>query len=307
MNNFFISRDRCPCCESSEFLELSRASYVQAPLRDYLVSFYSPQGGVEFDYLEDQDWILVKCLGCELIYQREIPNEFLMHKLYDEWINPKKEFVLHEENKTIDCFAELGWETYRIVKTFGRPPQQVHCLDFSMGWGHWCRIAAAFGCTVHGTEFGAARAAHAKETGVNVIDYNEIPGFRYDYIRAEQVFEHLPNPRQTLAYLTRSLNEGGVLMIGVPNGGDIMERLKTPDWRALKGTSGSLNAVAPLEHINCFNRSSLLRLTGELGLVPFEIPSSGFSQRAKGILRPYWHRLLGRQTGEALPRLFKMG
>ncbi len=301
MNDYFTARRKCPCCRSSVCNELYRAPYCSDPMREYLISFYSPQGGVEFEYLQDQDYVLVECADCGLVYQREIPNDFLMRKLYEEWIDPKKCFDLYERTRGIRYFRHLSSEIVRIVSIFDRPPMNLKFLDFSMGWGHWCRIAQSFGCTVHGTEFSQARIDYAKSKGVTVIDYSEIANHRYDFINTEQVFEHLPDIRTPLNYLKGSLKPNGILKINVPNGWDIKQRLKKCDWTAPKGSKDSLNLIAPLEHINCFNHSSLVVLAQGAGLVPVYThvkgaaskQSRGFKETAKAILRPYLHRLKG--------------
>jgi 2-polyprenyl-3-methyl-5-hydroxy-6-metoxy-1,4-benzoquinol methylase len=299
MNEYFTVRQECPCCGSNVCDELYRASYCEDPIREYLISFYSPQGKVEFEYLQDQDYVLVECAHCGLVYQREIPNDFLMRKLYEEWIDPKKCFDLYERTRGIRYFKNLGSEIVRIVSIFDQPPMSLKFLDFSMGWGHWCRVAMSFGCTVHGTEFSQARIDYAKSKGVTVIDYSEIANHRYDFINTEQVFEHLPDIRNTINHLKESLKPNGILKINVPDGWDVKKRLKKGDWTAPKGSKDSLNLVAPLEHINCFNHSSLVILARGVGLVPVNThmkgsisrKSGGFMKTAKAILRPYLRRL----------------
>ena len=307
MNNYFIERSKCPCCESSKYTILCRASYTEVPLRDYLVSFYSSQGAIDLEYLEEQDYVLVECLECALIYQQEIPGEFLLHKLYEEWIDPQKVFELVEKRRTIGYFVGLIAEVISVMRQFDHPPMQLQFLDFGMGWGHWCRTAQAFGCTVYGTELSVARIEYAKQAGVRIIDYEEISKQKFDFINTEQVFEHLSEPRETLAYLKQSLKADGILKISVPNGEDIKQRLKKWDWYAPKYSAWSLNPVAPLEHINCFNRDSLIYLARECGLTPIEVPSviiqtysDGFLHTIKTILRPYWPRLRGTQRSNCI-------
>ncbi|MCI5151173.1 MAG: hypothetical protein D3916_17625, partial [Candidatus Electrothrix sp. MAN1_4] len=116
MNEYFTAREECPNCGSSNGSELCRTPYNTAPLRDYLISFYSPQGAVEFKYLKDQDYILIECVNCSLINQREIPNGFLMKKIYGEWIAPNKCFNLFEKSRKIDYFSRLSSEIIGIVE-----------------------------------------------------------------------------------------------------------------------------------------------------------------------------------------------
>lgn len=301
MNKFFVLRRECPCCESTAGSEICRVPYTSDQIRDYLVSFYSRQGGVEFEYLQKQDYVLLECTKCGLIYQSEIPNDFLMRKLYEEWIDPQKSFDINWRKRPIDYFSVLSSEIIRIIRLLDRPPMDLKFLDFSMGWGYWCRIAQSFGCTVHGTEYSQPRIDYARSQGVKVIDHTEIGSHQYDFINTEQVFEHLPEIRSTLTYLKNSLKPNGVLKISVPNGWDIKDRLKTWNWSAPKDNPDSLNPVAPLEHVNCFNHSSLIGFAKGSGLYPINtVAKDSESHRSrnvietvKAILRPCWHRLKG--------------
>lgn len=307
MNNYFIERSKCPSCESSKYTVLRRSPYTEAALGDYLVSFYSAQGSIELEFLEGQDYVLAECLGCGLIFQQEIPGEFLMHKLYEEWIDPQIVFELVEKRRTIGYYAGLIAEVISIIKRFNHQPMQLQFLDFGMGWGHWCRVAQAFGCTVYGTELSEARIEYAKQAGVRVINYEDISRLKFDFINTEQVFEHLPEPRETLAHLKQSLKADGILKMSVPNGDDIKRRLAKWDWYAPKDSAWSLNPVAPLEHINCFNKDALICLARECGLKPVKVPpvnlqlfSDGYLHQIKTILRLYWPRLRDIQMSNSI-------
>jgi 2-polyprenyl-3-methyl-5-hydroxy-6-metoxy-1,4-benzoquinol methylase len=295
---------------------MCRESYTENLLRDYLVSFYSPQGGVEFQYLQDQDYILIECKKCELIYQKEIPNDLLMQKLYEEWIDPAKAFELFEKNRSIEYFSEISSEIIEVVSYFGQPPSQLDFLDFSMGWGNWCRVAQAFGCRVHGTEFSTARVDYAKRTGIEVVLFDELSKFKYDFINTEQIFEHLPDPQETISYLKECLKKDGILKISVPNGWDVKERLGRWNWEAPKGTPDSLSPVAPLEHVNCFNNKSLVAFARNSGFDIVEIsetssrnPTQNIPKKdaIKAMIRPHYRRLkeLIRPTPKA-PRSTKL-
>lgn len=306
MNSYFIERRHCPCCQSLRGKELCCIPYTQSPLRDYLLSFYSPQGKVEFEYLKEQNYYLIQCINCGLIYQREIPCQFLMHKLYEEWIDPQKVFDLVEKKRSIGYFSRLSAEIMSIIRMFDSPTMQLKFLDFSMGWGHWCKMAQAFRCEVHGTEFSSARIAYAKQQGVHVVEYENLPNSYYDFINANQVFEHLPNPMQTLSHLSKKLAQGGILKISVPYAEDIINRLDKWDWYAPKGSADSLNPVAPLEHINCFSRALLIHLAKAHQLVPisihqvtYQLQPDSFKEIVKACLRPIWYQLRGHQKLES--------
>src|SRR5574341_979905 len=91
-NPCFVRREECPACASGNFRTIYQSQYDRYPIKDYLVDFYSPQGMVEFEYLEGANYVLCECDVCGLIFQRDIPNESLMKKLYEYWLNPQKGF-----------------------------------------------------------------------------------------------------------------------------------------------------------------------------------------------------------------------
>ena len=78
------------------------------------------------------------------------------------------------------------------------------------------------------------------------------------------------------------------------------------DWKAKKGTKNSLNDVAPLEHIQCFTRSSLILMAKKAGMSEITIPlirqwnsSSGWFQPktfVRNLLIPLYRNLLKKQN-----------
>lgn len=285
MNKFFVRRKQCPVCKNDQTDELCRVLYTEDPIRSFLVSFYEPQGGVEFEYLEDQEYILHECERCGLVFQREIPNDFLMRKLYEEWIHPEKCFEKHERNRPVSYFEALSREVSRVIRMLDRPPRALKFLDYSMGWGNWCRVAQGFGCEVHGTEFSKPRIDYAMENGVQAISREEADKNKYDFINTEQVFEHLPDPHETLQWLVGRLAPRGILKISVPNGWDIKRRIQKWDWKAPKGAPDSLGVVCPMEHINCFNHFTLLSMASKCGLVCVDRPDQLESRRRLASLK----------------------
>ena len=296
-NDHFITRKACPCCGASGGAVLLDRPFCEAPIRGYLEEFYGPQGGVEFDWLQGAHYTLVECPECGMIYQKHIGDDATMERLYDRWIDPLKAFAIYDGVHPPAHFIELGRQIGNVLEVLGKNPREVSCLDFGMGWGHWCRVARGFGCQVWGTELSTARIASAKEQGLRVLPWDEIPKMQFDLINTEQVFEHLPDPHETLVYLAAALRPGGLIRISVPDGWDIKRRLRVGDWHAAKGSRNSLNPVAPLEHINCFNHDTIVRLAKRAGLVERVVPehfATTLVDGIKGLVRPLAYRLTGR-------------
>jgi 2-polyprenyl-3-methyl-5-hydroxy-6-metoxy-1,4-benzoquinol methylase len=262
----FVTRDACPACKSKLLDEIYRLDYTSAVMVKYLDSFYGPQGkGVEHDYLKGGNYILKKCQKCKTVFQAEIFGEFLMGKLYGEWIDP--DLALARANGYDSGFYfNYANELMLILSYLSKKPNQLNFLDFGMGWGKWCLMAKAFGCNVVGVELSEHRKRHAKSQAIEVIDLGHIKNRTFDFINTEQVLEHIANPLDTLTELVLALKEDGIIKVSVPNGNTVDKLLKIMDWNATKGSANSLNVVAPFEHINCFNFDAVVRMGGLCGL-----------------------------------------
>jgi 2-polyprenyl-3-methyl-5-hydroxy-6-metoxy-1,4-benzoquinol methylase len=314
INPWFERRKECPACASDIFRTLYQSQYDEPPVKEYLIDFYSPQGMVEFEYLSGATYILCECNVCGLIFQRDIPNETLMERLYEHWIDPKKVFSQHhkkvfsqhQKKDDLGYYSFYAQEIMQIISYFGREPSSLCFFDFGMGWGKWALMAKAFGCDSFGTELSLERVEYARSNGIKVIKWDEIPQHRFDFINTEQVFEHIPEPLQTLRYLKTALKSNGILKVSVPTANNIHRRLKKMDWKAPKGSKNSLNPVAPLEHINCFRRASLVKMASEAEMEEVFIPAivqyrytthwSGLKRIAKNIFLPIYRNLLKKQN-----------
>lgn len=305
-NPWFERRKECPACASGRFRTIYQSQYDEPPVKDYLADFYSPQGMVEFEYLNGATYILCECDVCGLIFQRDILNETMMEKLYEHWIDPKKAFSQHQKQDDLGYYSYYAQEIMQIISYFRKEPSSLCFFDFGMGWGKWALMAKAFGCDSYGTELSLERVEYAKSNGIKVIIWEEIPQHRFDFINTEQVFEHLPEPLQTLRHLKTALKPDGILKVSVPSANNIQRRLKIMDWKAPKGSKNSLNPVAPLEHINCFRKASLVKMASEAEMEEVFIPVivqyrhmtnwSGPKRIAKNIFLPIYRNLLKKQN-----------
>ena len=270
---YFVERDCCPVCRSKKRETLYSCGFLESPVNDYLDAFYDPQGGVEFEYLDGGRYVLMECSECDLIYQWQILNPLLMGKLYEEWIDPQRAFDLYSQKQNVDYYSKYALEILLTIAYLGKMPARLKFLDFGMGWGYWCRTAQGLGCNALGMDISAARIAHSQSQGIKAITWDELHDHQFDFINTEQVFEHISQPLETLNILKEALAPGGLIKISVPNGNDIKRSLEILDWTAPKGTKNSLNAVSPLEHINCFQHQTIIRLAANAGLGLVRFPA----------------------------------
>jgi 2-polyprenyl-3-methyl-5-hydroxy-6-metoxy-1,4-benzoquinol methylase len=306
IGTWFNRRIACPACTSDRFKTIYQSQYDRSPIRDYLVDFYSPQGTVEFEYLNGATYILCECEECNLVFQQDIPNENFMERLYEHWIDPKLVFIQNQQHEYLEYYSDYAQEIMQIIGYFRQKPSSLSFFDFGMGWAKWSIMAKAFGCDSYGTELSLERIKYAESNGIKIIKFDEIPNNKFDFINTEQVFEHIPKPLQTLCHLKTALKPNGILKISVPPGNDIQRLLKIMDWTAPKGSKNSLNPVAPLEHINCFRRSSIIKMASEAGMEEVSIPMqlqysyttswTNPKKIIKNLLRPIYRNLLAQQN-----------
>lgn len=281
-------------------------------------AFYSPQGRMEFEYLKGYNFSLYECDVCGLIFQREIPNDNLMERLYEYWIDPKEAFNSLQKKKGIDYYSFFASEIMQILAYFNKIPSSLSFFDFGMGWGRWAMMAKAFGCDSYGSELSNSRIEYAKSNGVNVIKWDEIPSYQFDFINAEQVFEHIPEPLETLYHLQKSLKPKGILKISVLTGSvgllklsslnsnGIKRRFRIMGKKLSKETINSINPIAPLEHINFFRRKTIISMASKAGMEEVFIPLklqyqfathwSGMKRIVENILLPIYRNIFRRQN-----------
>jgi SAM-dependent methyltransferase len=116
-------------------------------------------------------------------------------------------------------------------------------------------------------ELSRPRIDYARSHGVLVLEPADLADGAFDFINAEQVLEHVPEPLETLRILRRALKPGGLVRIGIPNGLGIGNRLRRGEWSAPASSRVSLNPIAPLEHINCFTTDVLRQTMERAGLM----------------------------------------
>jgi len=280
----FQIRNTCPICGGNKVESLCDLAYTDARLNAFMETFY--HGRVDKTLIKTGNYRVVQCVQCDFIYQPEILNDAGMSALYGDWVD-QAQSLNKKQNAKAALYRQYAGQIQTLQRLFPGPPGETRVLEYGMGWGYWSRMAQAHGFDVSGYELSRQRIQHARNMGLNVIGELPQAGQVYHFIFANQVFEHLPDPRQTLETLGDRLTADGVVCIRVPDGRAVADYLKQHGW------SPDLDAIHPLEHINCFTRRSLIRLAAEARLKPFNPP-----------LRLNWGSLWGGLKREIADRFF---
>jgi SAM-dependent methyltransferase len=276
MNAHFVTRPACPGCDSRAVQLVFSRAYDEPRLRTALCRFYADVGELDYDALLGAGYVVQKCTACGLHFQRDVPDDFLLARLYEEWISPERAYARFHSHVSPAREREIAREvslSLSLTRAAGDPPR---VLDYGCGWGEWLRAAKTLGAETWGTELSPSRRAACERFGIRVVSQDALPERAFDVINADQVFEHLPSPAATLSLLERKLRRGGVLRIAVPNGCRIEGKLRMFEREIQLPRLGGLNPIAPLEHLNCFTTRSLGLMAANSGLVR---------------LKPTWTRL----------------
>ncbi len=159
----------------------------------------------------------------------------------------------------------------RLLQPEGRP----RVFDYGMGEGHWIVMVRAYGAEAWGSDVDPRAETVAAESGVRfVADPAMLEDEYFDFINADQVFEHLPDPLGTLRVLAAKLRPGGYLKISTPADRKIEAKLahfRAGDY-ALDVFLREFHALSPLSHINLFTARALRALAAAAGLESVRLP-----------------------------------
>ena len=290
-NSIFIYRSSCELCRSDRKKILLSKELTDHAVWDFLEPYY--EGRINKSHLAGGKYEIAKCCQCGFIWQVYILNGEWMEKLYTFWISSEHS-LKKKKYADISLFSGYAREVEIIAFLLStRVPSEINVLDFGMGWGYWCLMAKAFGYNTWGFELSKERIEFARKNGIEVIEnFSDIGVKRFDFINAEQVFEHIPNPLETLKLLVHSLRNKGIMRIAVPNGRGIEKELSNPGWKASK------NGIHPLEHINCFTHRTIIKFGEAAGLEVMKQPFlSGhrhdFKSYIKGVIGKYYRQFFG--------------
>ncbi len=263
----FLTRTRCPICRSEEssLKIVHRVSFAHSTLQNYFRSFYAdfPEA-VALLQKVDGDLEIVECTQCHSHHQRRLPKDDWLNQFYSRTIPS-----LDEPTGIDPYFVEQRAREWSMVlryldAQFGRQPRT---LDYGCGPGQWLRFIGAYAADAHGCDVALDARSSVEKWGARFFPADGIAEQApFDFIHTEQVLEHVSDPHGVISALANKLSPGGVLQIGVPFDPELKSKVEAPDWNASKNTPASMNALAPLEHLQHFSPQSFPILAERLGL-----------------------------------------
>jgi 2-polyprenyl-3-methyl-5-hydroxy-6-metoxy-1,4-benzoquinol methylase len=262
-----VARESCPICGRSDVKEVYSESFGSPALQEAIAAAYRERGHSEPRALAAYQYVLDYCEGCELVFQRNVPDGDFAATLYGRWIDGATLFENKVQNRPIAYYRSLSSSVFDLLSLTGRKPSELRVFDFGMGWGEFCLMCKAFGCDAFGSELAPDKVAHARRAGIEQMDLEAVESRSLDVINLSQVLEHLDSPRELIGSLVGHLRPGGLLRVAVPNGDTLARKLARGN-HAAEEVRRNRKLVAPLEHLNCFTHHALRKLLEGAGLKP---------------------------------------
>lgn len=253
----FTKRVACDLCGCTTSGLLYAERFASGKTFAFIDDYYA--GRIPDSVLQSGKYILRQCNSCSFIWQAEILDDHYLSVLYSQWVDDDASARKYAR-RSFSELARLVHEISALQYLVERSDKKLRALDFGAGWGRWCHIANAMGVEAWAAELSNARVTHMKSLGIPICADIFTEAQVFDYINAEQVFEHIPRPRKYFSQLAALLVPGGILRISVPDASAFEKQLDEGTWRPQK------DAVHPLEHVNCYTMDSLRCLSREMDM-----------------------------------------
>jgi SAM-dependent methyltransferase len=213
------------------------------------------RAGVKFS---KDNFSIVQCPGCGLVYVGEDPAEIDFENLYGESYykgGDDKVFAdyLGQEGERRAAARRKLWGLKRLVPS-GR------LLDVGCAAGFFL-VEAAAAYDVEGVELSAFSSRFAREHfGLKVttgaLAEARFPSGRFDVITLWDVIEHVPNPLAVLSEASRLLRPGGHLVLTTGDIDSSLAKAKGADW----------SLMGPPWHLYYFSKATMSRMAQGAGL-----------------------------------------
>ena len=192
--------------------------HEQCPLcgnlaHDYLTGLYDLHYGI------GGEWRYQRCTRCRVVFLNPAPTAAFLACSYEDSYYSYQDFDIppfwQGLVKTI-----IGFNPGTTGDPVFARPGRV--LDIGCGSGKFLYSMQQRGWQTAGVELSAratdiGNSKHHLNIQAGTLADADLPETAFDYVRLNHSFEHLLDPKETLACIRRLLAPGGLLFIGVPN------------------------------------------------------------------------------------------
>ena len=251
-----ITRNFCPACNKAKFKKIYSIPFNSKKMANFLDNYY--KGLININRLNGNDYNLLECQYCNLIFQEQIPNDNFSQELYEEYID-KHESLKKKDDFERKYYKKLFYEMNLIRNTLKKKNEEISVLDFGAGWGFWLNYLKKNNFDVYAYEVSETRINFLRKNDIKVIPDLENINQKFDFIYSEETFEHISNPKETLINLSKILKEDGFMMLRFPS--SFLFKFKLT-----KNYKPCTDCAHPLEHINLLNKKSFEAMTMDSNL-----------------------------------------
>lgn len=181
------------------------------------------------DFKVINNFKLLKCKKCKVIFLAEIEELVNYDKLYDE---DYFENYLYESQIDFNSVRTTAKYYLDYIQFYFGQINSV--LDVGAGFGLFVKAFRDIGLKAEGVEISRFSVKVAKEKFGITLFNGELKDFKsnekYDLISFYHSFEHLPNPIQTLEKVNELLSEKGILWLSLPNISSLDRFINKDNW-----------------------------------------------------------------------------
>ncbi len=189
----------------------------------------------DWHYGNPGEFRIVECKKCTLAFMDPMPDVTVLPGLYpSEYVPYQNPLSGPTGIKALMIKLTMPGIGIPHEPSFGRPGR---LLDVGCGSGGYLLRARDRGWQVSGVELSRNATEQGRAHGLKIfcgtLREANLPDASFDYVRLNHVFEHLPDPNETLAEIKRILRPRGKLFIAVPNRESIAAKLFQEYWYQL--------------------------------------------------------------------------
>jgi len=197
----------------------------------------------------NNEFQLVECNNCACYYLTPQPNQAQLEQAYDQSYYGEGESKF---NKYVEGI--LDWFRARKAKQFARLlTNNASVLDIGCGNGNFLNYLSKCGdYELHGIEPAGKSAQRASKYDsiklkVGYLDKLSYPIKKFDAVSLIHVFEHLPNPKETIEIINTITKDQALLYLELPNIDSWQAKIFKQNWFHLD----------PPRHLLFFNPTKL--------------------------------------------------
>ncbi|MBS3064912.1 MAG: class I SAM-dependent methyltransferase [DPANN group archaeon] len=201
---------------------------------------------------DGQEFKLVKCASCDLIYLNPRLTWDTIKGIYSE--NKLDNFQYYLNTKDLD--EQTFTERLNLIRQYTTPGK---VLDIGSSIGIFLHAAHKQGWQIFGMELNKEEAKYSEENfGVKLVSsYGTKP--KFDLINMSDVIEHFTHPKEELQKISKALKQNGLLLISTPDFDNKLTRKV---------------AIKPHEHLYYFDKTTLTKLLEDTGFKVLYIEST---------------------------------